>query len=204
MLGRLAALAALAALMGCAGMEPAGRNASRAPQPSPQPVVSAPAPQIAPPYTPPPSVTAAPLPAATPAPAPAAVAAPAPRAAAPAVVATPAPSRATAPVVIAQPAPAAAEAEETTEAVSTQSRRGDIVVPAERERQVPVPNGDPRSSAERMQDVRAWDRCVTNVQSAFESDPMRPQLESPEEYCSQSLGMANRNSIPLSRQERRR
>jgi hypothetical protein len=105
------------------------------------------------------------------------------------------------------PAPAAAPVETTEEApqpVNTQTRRGDIVVPAERERQVPVPNGDPRSASERMQDVRAWDRCVTQVQSAFESDPMRPQLESPEEYCSQSLGMSNRDSIPLSRQERRR
>jgi hypothetical protein len=33
---------------------------------------------------------------------------------------------------------------------------------------------------------------------------MRPQLSSPEEYCSQSLGMSDRNAIPLSRQERRR
>lgn len=55
-----------------------------------------------------------------------------------------------------------------------------------------------------MQDINAWDRCVTHVQAAFESDPMRPQLDSPEEYCSQSLGMANRTAVPDSRRSARR
>jgi hypothetical protein len=55
-----------------------------------------------------------------------------------------------------------------------------------------------------MRDINAWDRCVTHVQSAFERDPMRPQLQSPEEYCSQSLGMTNRTAVPVSRTESRR
>jgi hypothetical protein len=83
-------------------------------------------------------------------------------------------------------------------------RDGDIVVPGVVERQVPAPNGDPRSVAERTADIRAWDRCVTRVQSSYESDPTRPQLDTPEDVCSQSLGMANRNAVPDSRSQRRR
>jgi hypothetical protein len=64
------------------------------------------------------------------------------------------------------------------------------------------PSGDPRTVTERMQDINAWDRCVTHVQAAFESDPLRPQLQSPEDYCSQSLGMANRDAVPESRMHR--
>ena len=45
MLARLATAAALIALAGCAGLEPAGRNAQRAPSP----VASAPAPRATPP-----------------------------------------------------------------------------------------------------------------------------------------------------------
>lgn len=199
MLGRLAAVAAMAALMAsCAGMESAGRNASRSPQPASSPVAAR-SPDPAPAYVPPAPVASAPLPAAAPTPAPAA-AAPAP------VVATPPPSRAP---VLTQPTPrpapsSAAATEPPTRRIDTQARGDDVVVPAERERQVQAPNGDPRSASERMTDINAWDRCVTHVQSAFERDPMRPQLQSPEEYCSQSLGMANRDAIPLSRVERRR
>jgi hypothetical protein len=76
---------------------------------------------------------------------------------------------------------------------------GAIVVPGQREMQVQPPAGDPRSVAERMRDVRAWDQCITASQAAFESDPMRPQLESPEEQCSRSLGMASRTAVPDSR-----
>ena len=82
------------------------------------------------------------------------------------------------------------------------SSGNDIVVPGEPERQVPPPQGDPRSLGERMEDIRAWDQCVTAVQAAFESDPMRPQLETPEDYCSHSLGMASRNAVPESRRRR--
>jgi hypothetical protein len=156
MLGRIAAAAALIALAGCAGMESAGRAASR----SPETVSSA----------------AAPVP----------TTAPAPEAAPPAS---------------AQTAPAA-----PAERPVTASRSGDdetVVVPGTRERQVQPPGGDPRSNAERMQDIRAWDRCVMGVQSAAEADPLRPQLETPEEYCRQSLGMADRTSVPVSRLERR-
>jgi len=64
------------------------------------------------------------------------------------------------------------------------------------------PQGDPRSNEERMADIRAWDQCVIQVQSAFDADPMRPQLTTPEEYCRDSLGMAERTAVPLSRRRR--
>lgn len=79
------------------------------------------------------------------------------------------------------------------------SGEDEIVVPGRVQRQIPPPNGDPRSRAERIEDIRAWDQCVTSVQAAFESDPMRPQLTSPEETCSASLGMARRDAVPESR-----
>ena len=157
MLGRIVAAAALIALAGCAGMESAGRTASRSPE----------------------TVSSAAAPAPTTAPAPEA-----------------------APPASAQTAPALPAERPAT----TASRSGDdetVVVPGTRERQVQPPGGDPRSNAERMQDIRAWDRCVMGVQSAAEADPLRPQLETPEEYCRQSLGMADRTSVPVSRLERR-
>lgn len=80
----------------------------------------------------------------------------------------------------------------------------EIVVPGGVERQVTPPNGDPRTVSERMEDIRSWDRCVTDAQGAFGSDPMRPQLDSPEQQCARALGMANRTSVPISRMERRR
>ncbi|HCK84096.1 MAG TPA: hypothetical protein DHW63_06150, partial [Hyphomonadaceae bacterium] len=80
------------------------------------------------------------------------------------------------------------------------SGEDEIVVPGQVQRQIPPPNGDPRSRAERIEDIRAWDQCVTSVQAAFESDPMRPQLQSPEEVCRTSLGMAARDGVPESRQ----
>jgi len=76
---------------------------------------------------------------------------------------------------------------------------GDIVVPGGAESPVPPPSGDTRSDSERMRDIRAWDRCVTRAQSMGESDPMRPQMDSPEELCSRSLGMAGRTAVPDSR-----
>jgi hypothetical protein len=65
-----------------------------------------------------------------------------------------------------------------------------------------TPPGDPRSNEERMADIRAWDQCVLQVQSAFDADPMRPQLTTPEEYCRDSLGMAERTAVPISRRRR--
>lgn len=82
-----------------------------------------------------------------------------------------------------------------------QQRRsgGDIVVPGQVERQVPPPAGDPRTVAERMADIRAWDECVMAVQAQAESDPLRPQLDQPEEVCSRQLGMTDRLAVPVSR-----
>jgi hypothetical protein len=178
MFGRIAAAAALIALAGCAGMESAGRNASRSPEPtrvaSAPPVQSAPAPmQAAPTRSAPAPVAEAALP--------------------------PPSTTSSAPPVSAQPAPQA------DRPVRTTARNDDeVVVPGQRERQVQPPNGDPRSNTERMQDIRAWDQCVVRVQSAYDRDPMRPQLDSPEEYCRESLGMADRTSIPVSRLESQR
>ena len=170
MLSRLAVCAALIALAGCAGMESAGRTASRTPQAEP--------------------VAAAPAQASSPAP---------PPSAAPVQVAP----MQTAPVPM-QPAQAPPPAQ-TDQPVTTASRAGDenVVVPGARERQVPAPGGDPRSNAERIQDIRSWDQCVMHVQNAAEADPLSPQLETPEDYCRNSLGMANRTAVPQSRLERR-
>ncbi len=180
MLVRVAALAALMAVASCAGVESAGRNARTS---EPTPVASAPAPTSAP------STAATPAPSAAP---PVAVAsAPTP---APQTQAAPAQPTVAAPGVSAPPRPQPVSREDDDA----------VVVPGQVERQVEPPQGDPRSVAERMQDINSWDRCVTNVQAVYERDPMRPQLQSPEEYCAQSLGMANRDAVPVSRLERRR
>jgi hypothetical protein len=181
MFKRLAAVAILAALAGCAGVEPAGRNAGRSPAPQPPQVSSAPA-VVAP----------------APRPAPAVAPPPAP------VVTQPAPAAAAPPPPAPQAAPVTAQEEEAPVTTASRSNSGDIVVPGIRERQVRPPAGDPRSTSERMEDIRAWDQCVMRVQSAFDSDPMSPQLETPEDYCASSLGMADRDAIPISRQERQR
>jgi hypothetical protein len=181
MLGRLAAIASIAVLASCAGMESASRDTRDVGVASPAPAAAAPAPTAAR-DLPAPS-TSAPVAAAPPPPQ--ASVAPAPVAAAPA------------------PAPAATPAQESRPIV-TQRSPDEVVVPGVRERQVQPPRGDPRSVSERMEDIRAWDQCVTRVQAAYESDPMNPQLDSPEEYCRQSLGMSDREAIPLSRSERRR
>lgn len=120
----------------------------------------------------------------------------APLTAPPASVAAPAPTTAaSAPVAAADVAAPAATREEAPD-------DGSIVVPGTPERPITPPPGDPRSVAERVEDIRAWDQCVSRAQAQFESDPMRPQLDSPEDVCSQSLGMANRNAIPESRRQR--
>lgn len=116
-------------------------------------------------------------------------------------VATPAPAP---PPASAQPAPqpsVAAPEVAAPEPTPAPTRREDneIIVPGAVERQVPAPGGDPRSRAQRMEDVRRWDQCVMEVQSAFEADPMRPQLDQPEDYCSRALGMADRLAVPESR-----
>jgi hypothetical protein len=217
MAGRIAALAALLVLAGCANVESVGRNARGgaatpapqttpapaprpAPQPSPAVTLPAPQPQAAAPTTPAPR---APL--TTP---PAAVSSPAPQPTAAPRVAAPAPTPAPAP----QPPTPRAEAPPVASQVSVptptpppsrpRSDDEDIVVPGQAQEQVIAPDGDFRSRVERMEDIRSWDRCITSVQAVYERDPMRPQLTSPEDYCAQSLGMSDRNSIPDSRMDR--
>jgi hypothetical protein len=213
MLGRMAAAAALIALAGCAGLEPAGRNARTS---EPTRVAAAPPPvaRTAPtpaPVAAPPPVATAPTPApvtTTPLPPPQRVATPAPAAAAPpqrvqapAPVAAPPVQRVEAP---APPPPERQVASRDEGPVVAGRTSEEVIVPGQRERQVQAPNGDPRSASERMQDIRAWDQCVMRVQNAFEADPMSAQLDQPEDLCRQSLGMADRTSVPQSRLERRR
>jgi len=128
---------------------------------------------------------------------------PAPAGASPAVAAAPAP-QAVAPTSQSGVPEPAAPPEQAATTSADEDDDSAVVVPGVRERQVQPPSGDPRSNAERMQDIRAWDQCVMRVQGAAEADPMRPQLTTPEEYCSQSLGMASRTAVPQSRLERGR
>lgn len=201
MIGRLAIVALAVGLAGCAGLEPAGRNARGGPSPTVTVSTPAPtptyAPQVAlpPPQAPqattapqqrpalavPPSQQTAPVAATPPPPVRTQPAAPPPVAAPRVTVPTPAPS---------QPARAL-------------SPDDDIVVPGQVQTQVPAPAGDPRSNEERRADVRSWDQCITQVQSAFDGDPMSAQLTTPEEYCAQSLGMSERTAVPFSRRQRR-
>ena len=193
MLKRLALTAAVIALAGCAGLEPAGRNARNGEYDAPRTAPVAPAPRPAP--TPPPVYTPPPSAAATVAPPPVSSA---PTSAPPAMASAPPPT------IVASPPPVASSAAAPPPDQPVSRRTGDeeVVVPGAIERQVRPPPGDPRSPDERMHDINAWDRCVTSVQSAYESDPMRPQLNSPEEYCSNSLGMADRTAVPQSRLDR--
>lgn len=89
--------------------------------------------------------------------------------------------------------------DEPVAAPSPESRPGDVVVRGAIERPVPTPPGDPRTDAQRMQDVRAWDRCVMQAQSAADTDPTRYQADSPEELCRRNLGMADRTALPVRR-----
>ncbi|MGE0045030.1 MAG: hypothetical protein AB7J28_13620 [Hyphomonadaceae bacterium] len=74
-----------------------------------------------------------------------------------------------------------------------------VVVRGQIERPVPAPPGDPRTSAQRMEDIRAWDRCVNHAQNIGDQDPTRYQAESPEELCRRTLGMADREALPATR-----
>ncbi len=200
MLGRFAALAVCVSLAACANLEPAGRNATRGPEPSRPPAAATPAP--APARAPAAAPLPAPVPAtAAPAPSSAPLVTTQPRASEAAPVAsTPAPRAAPA---AASPAPAAASAPSRQGTFTPDPQDDEVVVPGQRDRQI-TPPSDWRSASERMEDLRAWDQCVTRVQAAYERDPMRPQLDSPEQYCARSLGMSDRDAIPISRQERRR
>lgn len=207
MIRRLAIVALAVALASCAGVESAGRNARSsastaptrsAPAPVPPPTT---APALPPPTraaTTPPPQARAPLavppqqqqaaPVVAPAPMPTPTPPPVQRTTPPAPVAAPN-------VAVPTPAP--------TPAANRTAAGDDIIVSGQGRTQVPPPAGDPRSNEERRADVRAWDQCITQVQGAFDSDPMRPQLTTPEEYCAQSLGMAERNAVPVSRRQRR-
>lgn len=79
------------------------------------------------------------------------------------------------------------------------SGEDEVVIPGQVERPVAPPRGDPRSIAQRNEDIRAWDQCVSRAQGVFDTDPMRPQLETPEDVCGASLGMASRDAVPDSR-----
>lgn len=190
MFGRVAVMASLAiALSACANIESAGRNAQRGPQPAPV-TRSAPAP--------------APEVATLPPPQPAQQQA-APRASAlttpPASVATPSPE----PIPAQTPPVAAPDVRAPTPVAAPPRPRSDgddIIVPGQAQEQVIAPQGDFRSREQRNEDIRAWDQCVSSVQAVYERDPMRPQLNSPEDYCAQSLGMANREAVPESRLQR--
>jgi hypothetical protein len=76
-----------------------------------------------------------------------------------------------------------------------------IVVPGERPG--PAVPDDPRTTTERMRDVRAWDRCVLRAQRAADADALRPQMDSPEEICRARLGMQDRLAVPVSRMDDR-
>lgn len=203
MIGRLAIVALAVGLAGCAGLEPAGRNARGGPSPTATASTPAPTPTYVPQVALPPPQATAPAPQATTAPQQRpALAVPPSQQTAP-VAATPPPVRTqpTAPPVAAPrvtvPTPA------PSQPARALSPDDDIVVPGQVQTQVPAPAGDPRSNEERRADVRSWDQCITQVQGAFDGDPMSAQLTTPEEYCAQSLGMADRTSVPFSRRQRR-
>ncbi|MBL8550010.1 MAG: hypothetical protein JNJ73_08480 [Hyphomonadaceae bacterium] len=72
-----------------------------------------------------------------------------------------------------------------------------ISVPGVIDRPVPPPAGDPRTPARRMRDIRSWDKCVLAAQRNADADPLRPQMDTPEDYCRGRLGMASRQSVPF-------
>lgn len=175
MMRALAGMAALVLVTACAGVTPAGRNAGRV---SETPAAST---QTVPAQLPPPQARPTQQ---------AQVTQPAPLPPPPAE--TQGPPVASGATIATPPRPAPRNADDD-----------EIVVESTRESQVPPPEGDPRSSSERMRDIRAWDQCVSRAQSRAESDPMRPSLDTPEELCTEALGMASRTSVPDSRQRRR-
>jgi hypothetical protein len=176
MLGRVAAAAALIALAGCAGLEPAGRNATRADAPSPPARTASAQTQRSAPVAPPPSYVPPP---------PSQVHSPAPPVAQQAQLQPPpvaAPS-------VAAPAPPPPPPPANNEDVT-------VVAPA---RQIEPPHGDPRSVAERREDIQIWDHCVLQVQQTYAADPLEPETETPEDICRRQLGQANRTAVPTSR-----
>ncbi|MFT3728776.1 MAG: hypothetical protein QM759_13210 [Terricaulis sp.] len=196
MLGRLAATMALVALAGCAGMEPAGRTAQREAEASrPAPVMPPSSRELPPPThataPPPRMVEAAPAP---------------PPPVSPPVTSAPVTS---APVTTAQaqaptPSVAAPQVAVPVPPRPTPQDPNDVIVHGSTpEQQVRPPNGDPRSLAERREDIQNWDHCVMQVM-AQQSDPNQVETQSPEDVCSRRLGQASRNALPQSRIQRPR
>jgi hypothetical protein len=73
----------------------------------------------------------------------------------------------------------------------------EVVVPGTVEREVKLPDGDVRSTRQRARDRARFDRCVMRVQDRdIDSPSANPVGIAPEEYCSQRLGMRDRNSAP--------
>lgn len=73
----------------------------------------------------------------------------------------------------------------------------EVIVPGTVEREVKLPEGDVRSTRQRARDRARFDRCVMRVQDRDTDSPSaNPVGIAPEEYCSQRLGMRDRNSAP--------
>ena len=189
MLGRVAATVALIALMGCAGMAPAGRTAQREAASMDHPA----------PVTPPSNTLAPPTHTSSAAPAysePALAPPPPMQSAQSAPIQA---QRQTSPPPVAAPNVAVA-----TPPPPTPHDSGDVVVHGSvPEQQIQPPNGDPRSIAERREDIRNWDHCVMQVM-AQQGDPNQVESDSPEDICSRRLGQSSRNSVPQSRMQRPR
>jgi hypothetical protein len=92
---------------------------------------------------------------------------------------------------------AAAQSASPPQTINTPSSPGvseDVIIAPQQRRATP-PDGDPRSIGEKRAHQAAYDKCVL---SAKEPDMAHPVDSSPEEYCSQRLGMSDRNSVPNS------
>lgn len=73
----------------------------------------------------------------------------------------------------------------------------EVVVGGTVEREVKLPDGDPRSTLQRFRDRARYDRCVMKIKDRESDSPSaNPVSIAPEEYCSQRLGMRDRNSAP--------
>lgn len=98
------------------------------------------------------------------------------------------------------PAPPAAPDAGTPPAAPRDDLSADVTVPAPEK---PLPRlADPRTPSQRMDDIRAWDKCVLAIQRRGEDEVGRvnPVAESPEEYCRRTLGMPSRTAVPYRRQ----
>lgn len=73
----------------------------------------------------------------------------------------------------------------------------EVIVPGTVQREVKAPEGDVRSTRQRARDRARFDRCVMKINDRDTDSPgANPVGMAPEEYCSQRLGMRDRNSAP--------